>query len=327
MSIGQSTSSPTGIPARQNALARDPLLPQLLRGIIPPMITPLRGRDVLDVAGLERLIEHIIAGGVHGLFILGTSGEAPSLSYRLRRELIDRACRQVARRVPVLVGITDTAIVELLHLARHAADAGAQALVLSAPYYFPPGQPELLEFLELLLPELPLPLFLYNMPMMTKVQFAPQTLRRVLHDERIIGVKDSSGDLDYFDQLLVLKRERPDWSVLVGPEHLLVETMRRGGCGGVNGGANYHPRLFVNLYEAVMRNDAGRVAELQDQLLKLRAIYAVGGHASSVIKGMKCACSLLGLCEGRMAEPFREFAPPEREKVRDILREAGLLPA
>src|SRR5580658_8084483 len=101
-------------------------LGSLLRGIIPPIVTPLRSRDELDVAGLEGLIEHILAGGVHGLFVLGTTGEAPSLSYRLRRELIERACCQVAGRVPVLVGITDTAFVEAVHLARFAADAGAQ---------------------------------------------------------------------------------------------------------------------------------------------------------------------------------------------------------
>src|SRR5437867_688401 len=116
------------------------------RGIFPPMVTPLRDRDTLDVAGVERLIEHIIAGGVHGLFILGTTGEAPSLSYRLRRELIERTCRQVAGRVPVLVGVTDTAFVEAIDLARVAADAGAKALVLAAPYYFPNSQPELLEY-------------------------------------------------------------------------------------------------------------------------------------------------------------------------------------
>lgn len=289
------------------------------------MITPLRGRDDLDVAGLERLIEHILAGGVHGLFILGTSGEAPSLSYRLRRELIDRTCRQVKQRVPVLVGITDTSLVELLGLARHAAEAGASALVLSAPYYFPAGQPELLEYLEHLLPELPLPLFLYNMPQMTKVSFAPETLRGVLQREQVVGVKDSSGDLGYFDQLLAMKRERPDWSVLVGPEELLAETMRRGGDGGVNGGANYHPRLFVELFDAVERGDGARTNELQRQLLGLSGIYAVGRHASSVVKGMKCACSLLGLCDDFMAEPFHRFREPERSKVREILRQAGLL--
>src|SRR5690349_19541861 len=102
-----------------------------LTGIIPPMATPLRSRDELDFAGLERLIERVLAGGVNGLFLLGTTGEGPSLSYRLRRELIDRACRQVQRRVPILVGITDTSFVESVALARHAADAGADATVVA----------------------------------------------------------------------------------------------------------------------------------------------------------------------------------------------------
>jgi len=141
------------------------------------MVTPLRARDELDVAGLERLIEHILSGGVSGLFILGTTGEGPSLSYRLRRELITLACRQVRGRVPVLVGITDTAFVESVNLARHAADAGADALVLAPPYYLPPGQPELQEYLEHLAAELPLPLFLYNMPGLTKVQYEIECLR------------------------------------------------------------------------------------------------------------------------------------------------------
>src|SRR3954465_4501039 len=101
-----------------------------LTGIFPPIATPPRDRDTLDAAAFERLIEHILEGGVHGLFLLGTTGEGPSLSYRLRRELIDRSCRQVAGRVPLLVGITDTSMVELLHLAHHAANAGAQAFVL-----------------------------------------------------------------------------------------------------------------------------------------------------------------------------------------------------
>ncbi|MEI6074707.1 MAG: dihydrodipicolinate synthase family protein [Verrucomicrobiota bacterium] len=296
-----------------------------LRGIVPPMITPLRDSDALDVAGLERLIEHIIAGGVQGLFILGTSGEGPSLSYRLRRELIDRVCRQVNHRVPVLVGITDTALVEARQIAHHAADAGADALVSSAPYYFAAGQPELVSFVEHLVDGLPLPLFLYNMPQMTKVQFTQETLRRVSYLERIVGLKDSSGDLNYFDQLLALKRERPDWSVFVGPEHLMAETVRRGGDGGVNGGAVFRPRLYFDLFKAVERQDTARAAALQAELLNLGRIFNVGHHASAVVKAMKCACSLLGLCDDFMAEPFERFAPPERAKVREILESAGVL--
>src|ERR1041384_4117228 len=119
-----------------------PMILPKYHGIIPPMVTPLRDRDALDVAGLERLIEHILAGGVHGLFILGTTGEGPSLSYRLRKELIERTCRQVNRRAPVLVGITDTAFQESLNVARWSADAGADALVVAPPYYLPEGQPQ-----------------------------------------------------------------------------------------------------------------------------------------------------------------------------------------
>src|SRR5215469_14647740 len=104
-----------------------------LNGIIPPMITPLSGRDELDVEGLEKLVEHILSGGVGGLFILGTTGEGPSLSYRLRRELIERVCKQVNRRVSVLVGITDTAFVESINIARCAADFGGTAVVAAPP--------------------------------------------------------------------------------------------------------------------------------------------------------------------------------------------------
>src|SRR5260370_37365991 len=169
-----------------------------LTGIIPPIVTPLLSRDELDIAGLERLIEHILAGGVHGIFVLGTTGEAPSLSYRLRRELIERTCGQVAGRVPVLVGITDTAFVEAVQLSHFAADTGAQALVLAPPYYFPNSQPELLEYVQHLAPELPLPLFLYNMPTHTKTIFEVETVRHAMEIPNLVGLKDSSASMLYF---------------------------------------------------------------------------------------------------------------------------------
>lgn len=290
------------------------------------MVTPLSGPDALDVAGCERLVEHIVAGGVQGLFILGTSGEGPGLSYRLRRELIQLVCRQIRGRIPVLVGITDTAFVEAVNLAKYAAAAGAQAVVTAGPFYLPTAQPELIDYIENLSKELPLPLFIYNMPQLTKVHFAPETLRRLTHLENIIGLKDSSGDLAYYDQLIALKQERPDWSVLIGPEHLLAESVRRGGDGGVNGGANFYPELFVALYDAVRAGDTKRADELQQRLVQLGQIYSIGRHASAVVKGMKCACSLLGLCDDRMAEPFDRFHEPERDRVRAVLQSLALLP-
>lgn len=289
-------------------------------GIIPPMVTPLKGRDELDVAGLERLIEHILAGGVHGLFVLGSTGEAPSLSYRLRRELVERVCKQVAARVPVLVGITDTAFVESVNLTIHAQKAGASAVVLASPYYFPAGQPELLEYIQHLAPALPLPVFLYNMPSYTKLFFEPDTVRAAAELPNVAGLKDSSGNMNYFHRLQSLFSDRPDFPLFVGPEELLVESVLLGGHGGVCGGANLCPRLYVDAYEAARSGHLDRARELHARIMAIsNSVYSVGRHGSSYLKGLKCALSLTGVCSDFMAEPFHHFREPEREKVRAAL--------
>lgn len=296
-----------------------------LTGIIPPIVTPLLSRDELDVAGLERLLEHILAGGVHGIFVLGTTGEAPSLSYRLRRELIERTCKQVAGRVPVLVGITDTAFVEAVHLSQFAAEAGAKALVLAPPYYFPNSQPELLEYVQHLAPELPLPLFLYNMPTHTKTIFEVETVRRAMEMPNIVGLKDSSANMVYFHQLIRLLPQRPEWSLLIGPEELLAESVLLGGHGGVCGGANLRPKLYVDLYNAARARDFERAATLHAEVMHVSTtLYRVGRHSSAIIKGLKCALRELGLCDDFMAEPFHRFREEERERVRTVLAELGI---
>ncbi|HTL74510.1 MAG TPA: dihydrodipicolinate synthase family protein [bacterium] len=293
-----------------------------LTGIIPPMITPLRGRDELDVAGLERLIEHILSGGVNGLFILGTTGEGPSLSYRLRRELIERVCKQVNHRVPVLVGITDTAFVESVNVARSAAEFGADALVVAPPYYLPEAQPELQEYLDHLVHELPLPLYIYNMPALTKVHFELETVRRAMDNPRIIGLKDSSGDLAYFKSAAELIRQRPDWSLLIGPEEKLFDSLQLGGDGGVSGGANLFPKLYVKVVEAHHAGNLARAQELQRQIQRVSdSFYRIGKYSSSIIKGIKCAASCLGICDDFMAEPFHRFRAEERELVKARLKE------
>jgi dihydrodipicolinate synthase/N-acetylneuraminate lyase len=293
-----------------------------LNGIIPPMITPLRGRDGLDVGGLEKLLEHILSGGVSGLFILGTTGEGPSLSYRLRRELIERVCKQVNRRVPVLVGITDTAFAESVNVARCAADFGAEAVVAAPPYYMPEGQPELQEWLDHLVPELPLPLFLYNMPPLTKVSYELETIRHALDNPRIIGFKDSSGDLDYFKNVATLLKQRPDWSLFMGPEEKLLDTLQLGGHGGVSGGANLFPKIYVSLCQAFQAGDVERAQQLQKQIQRIgSALYRVGKHPSTIIKGIKCTLACLGICDDFMAEPFHRFRAGERELVEIRLKE------
>lgn len=296
-----------------------------LRGIIPPMVTPLLDRDTLDRAGLERLIEHILAGGVHGLFILGTTGETPSLSHRLRHELIEHVCAQVHGRVPVLVGITDTSFVESVELSRKAAQVGAQALVLAPPYYFPTGQPELLEYLEHLLPELPLPLFLYNSPNRPKPAFEPQTVRAAADMPGIVGLKDSSADMIYFHYVQSILEDRPDFTLLIGPEQLLADSVLLGAHGGVCGGANLLPRLYVDLYEAACAKDLARVEPLHRMVMRVcSTIYGVGQYGSSFLKGLKCALSCLDICSDFVAEPFHRFREPQRQIICRYLEELGI---
>ncbi|HRX01189.1 MAG TPA: dihydrodipicolinate synthase family protein, partial [Cyclobacteriaceae bacterium] len=194
-----------------------------LRGIIPPLVTPLLNNDSLDLIGLERLIEHTISGGVQGIFVLGTTGEFASLSYKLREELIEYTCQWVKGRVPVLVGITDSAFSESLRLAKIAAKCGADAVVLAPPYYFAAGQPELLEYLQRIMVQMPLPLFLYNMPTHTKVKFMPETVRKAAEIPGIIGMKDSSSDLAYFKQVQYALRDSEDFTFMVGPEEFMAE--------------------------------------------------------------------------------------------------------
>ncbi|MFH1614330.1 MAG: dihydrodipicolinate synthase family protein [Planctomycetota bacterium] len=294
-------------------------------GIIVPMITPLEDRDTLDRDGLGRLIEHILHGGVHGLFVLGTTGEGPSLSYCLRKELIERTCRQVAGRVPVMVGITDTSFTESIRISHVAAEAGASTVVLAPPYYFPAGQPELCEYVEHMLDELPLPVFLYNQPAYTKVLFEPDTVRKMADMKGVCGLKDSSCDMVYFHYLVQITRGHSDFSLLVGAEELLAEAVLLGGDGCVGGAANVCPDLLVRMYNAAVAQDMPEIIKLHHKIFELRKIYAHGHYRSSYLKGMKCALSCLGICSDFLAEPFHRFRASERDLVMRDLEAFGLL--
>ena len=300
------------------------MLPRPLRGVVPPMVTPLLDNETLDVAGLERLVEHVLGGHVHGLFLLGTTGEAPNLSYELRHELVKRVCRQVAGRVPVLVGVTDTVFPESVRLACAAADAGAVAAVAAPPYYFAPGQPELVEYYNHLAGQLPLPLFLYNMPSHTKVMIDPYTVKALSENANIAGLKDSSANIVYFNAVRHIMRTREDFSVLIGPEEAMGEVVLMGAHGGVCGGANIFPQLFVDLYNAAVVRDVARVQELQERVMTVRgALYGVGRHMSSFLKGVKCSLDLMGICSDFMADPFSRFREEERAIIRERLVALG----
>ncbi len=293
-----------------------------LKGIIVPLVTPLIDNNTIDIEGFKKLIEHTISGGVHGIFVLGTTGEFASISYKLREELIEQTCKIVNGRVPVLVGIADSSFPESVNLANKAAENGADAVVLTPPYYFRLGQTELLEYLKHIMSQIPLPLFLYNMPAQTKISFAPETVKKISEIPGVVGIKDSSADLPYFKQVQYALKDKKDFTFMVGPEEIMSDFVLAGGHGGVNGGANMFPKLYVNLYNASVNRDFEKIKELQQKVIQISStIYKVGNYNSSFLKGVKCALSVMGICSDFMAEPFHRFREPERMKIKQILKD------
>lgn len=301
---------------------------KLIKGVVPPMVTPLVDNEHLDERGLERLVEHVLAGGVHGLFLLGTTGEAPDLPYEVRRRLVQRTSEIVAGRVPILVGVTDTVFTESLKLAEFAKACGAAGLVAAPPYYFAAGQPELVDYYTRLADRVPLPLYLYNMPSQVKVSIAVQTVVELAKHPNVFGLKDSSGNIGYFNACRYALRNDPDFAILMGPEEAMGEVVLMGADGGVAGGANLFPKTFVDLYDAAVAKDVDRVRELQERVMRVSSlIYGIGHHNSSFVKGVKCALSLMGICSDVLAAPREPFNARDRELVRERLVELGALSA
>lgn len=286
-----------------------------LKGIIPPVITPLINNETLDVKGLENLVEYLITGGVHGLFILGTTGEATSLSYDLRKELIKRTSEFVNHRIPVVVGITDTSLEGSLEIANYSAEMGLDGVVIAPPYYLPISQEEMREYLELIVPKLSLPFLMYDMPGCTKVHMSVSTIKRA-KELGAIGVKDSSGDINYLYSLIQEFKDSPEFSVIAGTELFLPETILYGGHGAVAGGANLFPRLFVDLYNASLDKDFEKIEILRNKLIMINdLIYNVGKNNSKYIKGIKCALSVMKLCNDYVAAPIRKYGNEEYSKI------------
>lgn len=291
----------------------------VLKGIIPPVVTPLLSYKELDVKGLENLIEHLLSGGVHGLFMLGTTGEATSLSYPLRKELLKRTSELVNHRVPVVAGITDTSLEGSLEIAEYAAGIGLDGVVIAPPYYMPISQEEMRDYLENIVPELPLPFLMYDIPGCTKLHMSVKTIRKA-KELGAIGVKDSSGDMSYLFSLIHEFKDSPDFSIIAGTELFLPETILQGGHGAVAGGANLFPGLFVDLYNASVVSDLDRIAILREKVMLLNnTVYTVGKHNSRITKGIKCALSVMNICSDYTAMPLLRHGKEERRKIEQYI--------
>ena len=199
-----------------------------------------------------------------------------------------------------------------------------RSVVAAPPYYFAPSQQELIEYYTALADALPLPLYLYNMPSHVKVFLEPATVKTLAKHPNIAGLKDSSANMNYFQTLLYHLGDDPEFSLYVGPEELTGESVLLGADGGVNGGANIFPELYVGMYEAAAAHDIARVRELQRRIMQISTtVYTVGKYGSSYLKGVKCALSLLGICDDFLSYPYRKFRAEERTRIREALEALG----
>ncbi len=290
-------------------------MPKKIEEIVPPVVTPLNAYGSLDCQALVRHHEYLLENGVAALFVLGTTGEGPALPRRIKEEMIARTVENCAGRVPVLAGVCADGLEDYLELACFAARHGASGVVAAPPCYLPLEEAELLEFFRILTLEQPLPVYVYNMPGMTKIDMQPRLLAEIAALPGIAGCKDSSGNFANFATLAAELRNREDFSLFMGPDALLGKALGVGACGGVNSGANLAPQFFVGLYRACRAGDMEKVRKFQQGIEGLQKIYQFRENiCCGVAAGLKYGLSKLGIMSPHMIRPAR---PIESESVID----------
>ena len=286
------------------------------------MVTPLIDNCTIDYDGAWRIADRMIDAGVAGIFLLGTTGESQSLAMHLRFEFVEKMCRHIAGRVPVLVAITETSMEDSLRLAEHAQECGAVAVVSAPPYYFPANQTELIDWYTSLADKCPLPVFLYNMPSKVKVSFDVDTVVALSKHPNIVGLKDSSANLQYVKELVGIFKDT-DFGIYMGPEELTSEVVRIGCDGGVNGGANLFPELFVKSFDAAASGDTGLADYYQDRIMYLsNSLYGLDKSSdASFLRGIKTALGVKKICSPYVALPYRAYEGAKLEKVKSVLED------
>jgi 4-hydroxy-tetrahydrodipicolinate synthase len=287
-----------------------------LHGIVVPMVTPLTLNAEIDYNATEKLVEHLISGGVHGIFVLGTTGEAQSLSAAQRESFVKFVGKYINGRTRYIVGVSDTSIADSVKLAAVAKAAGAEGVVATPPYYFAPSQSDMVNWFTALADASPLPVYMYNMPSHVKVNIDPATVAKLASHPNIKGLKDSSHNMTYFQTLAYLTRDEEDFVLFVGPEEQTAQAVLLGGAGGVNGGANMFPELYVKSYNAAVAGDLETVKKCQKAILHIStAIYNVDGY----LPGLKGALELLGLCGRTLALPYTAMSDDKMVELKAAL--------
>lgn len=290
-----------------------------LRGVLPALITPLTREGAVDEAGIRALVEHVLAGGVHGLLPLGSTGETASLDEPARRQVLAAVMEAAGGRVPVICGVAQTHLVAARAEVAAAASAGALAALVAPPFYYPIDQATVLDFYRRLADGSPLPILVYNIPQNTKVVIEPATLSTLAHEGAVAGIKDSSRDFEYFERVLLATRDLPDFRVFTGSDTMLMAAVAMGGAGTICGAANVAPGLVVSVFEAADAGQWDLARARQDRLVELVMAVREGVFPAAI----KAGVAMQGVCGPWPMPPVAALDEPATARLRKRLE--GLL--
>lgn len=292
-----------------------------IHGIIPPVATPMQPNEDLDLPRLRWFLDHQIAAGVHGIFVLGTNSEFYALDDREKQEVIATAVAHVNGRVPVYAGTGAETTREAVRLTQMAEREGANGVSVITPYFVSPTQQEVHDHYRRIAEATALPVLLYNNPgTCGGVKIDVDTVGRLAKLPNIVGVKDSSGDLQ--NTIEYMKVVPDTFSVMMGRDTLIFPALVMGARGAVPATGNVAPALLVEIYERFRRGDLAGSKAAQARLAPLR----IALNLCTAPGGVKAALELLGLSIGPCRSPVSGLAPEKVGKMRSALQAAGLMP-
>jgi 4-hydroxy-tetrahydrodipicolinate synthase len=295
--------------------------PFVPKGIIPAMVTPIDDMGCINESALRKLTNHLIDGGVHGLFPVGSQGEFFSLTFAEKEEIIRIVVDETRGRIPVYAGTGAVTTREAIETTKMAQDLGVNAVSVITPYFLIPSQKELIAHYTAIAKACPdLPILLYSNPDRTQVPFPISTVLELAAVDNIIGIKDSSGDMSMTGEYIRLTRGM-NFHVLMGRDTLIYAALCYGAAGSICATGNVDPRVPVEIYEAFIVGDHKRALEAQYSLAPLRIAFGLGTFPAVI----KEALTMIGIEAGPAIHPVGSLSPENREKLRKVLADMGML--
>lgn len=299
-----------------------------LRGVIPPLAIPHKD-GALDTVSLDRHINRMIDAGIHGLFVLGSSGEVAFSTSIRRAEILDAAIASVNGRIPVIAGVIDTETDRVIEHIRQAESFGVDAVVATAPFYALQGEAEVYAHFRALREATDLPIWAYDIPACVHTKLSNKLIMDLGAEGVIAGVKDSSGDDVAFRWLCRenAEAEHP-LQLLTGHEVVVDGAYMSGADGSVPGLGNVDPHGYVRQWDAYQMGDWETVRAEQDRLADLMRIVHVSGVQGfgAGIGAFKTALMLLGVFDTNdMPTPVKALEGDNVAWVEKVLRDTGML--